>query len=74
MRRAFRRALVREPSESELATLVDYLKSQREYFKTAQSEAGRVAPTAAAVDPAEAAAWTMAARVLVNLDEFVTRE
>jgi hypothetical protein len=74
IRRAFRRALVREPAESELAALVDYLGSQRAYFKTAESEAARVAPTAAGRDPAEGAAWTMVARVLLNLDEFVTRE
>ena len=70
---AFRRALAREPSEGELAGLLAYFQSQRAHFAAAPDDAARVA-LAAPAEPADAAAWTMVARVLLNLDEFVTRE
>ena len=31
-------------------------------------------PMTTAAEPAEAAAWVAAGRVLLNLDEFITRE
>jgi hypothetical protein len=65
---------VREPSDSELSSLLEYLQAQRSHFAAAPTEAQRAAPAGSKVDPAEAAAWTMVARVLLNLDEFVTRE
>jgi hypothetical protein len=71
-RRAFRRALSREPSDMELAELIAYLNAERSQFAAAPEEAAKAAPGAGA--PAEAAAWTMVARVLLNLDEFITRE
>ena len=75
IRRAFRRTLAREPSHSELASLLEYLGSQRAHFAATPEEAARVAPAASnKTDPADTAAWTMLARVLLNLDEFVTRE
>jgi hypothetical protein len=75
LRLAFRRALVREPTDGELAGLLEYLGSQRSQFAAVPDEAAKVAPAATAgTDPADAAAWTMVARVLLNLDEFVTRE
>jgi hypothetical protein len=74
-RLAFRRALVREPSAGELAGLLEYLEAQRSEFAAAPEEAVKVAPPRTpAGDAANAAAWTMLARVLLNLDEFVTRE
>ncbi|MEX0677860.1 MAG: PSD1 and planctomycete cytochrome C domain-containing protein [Pirellulales bacterium] len=72
---ACRRALARGPSDSELASLLEYLQSQRAHFAASLKDAADVAPAATdRADPAEAAAWTMLARVLLNLDEFVTRE
>jgi hypothetical protein len=72
---AFRQALARKPTERELIRLLEYLESQRAHFSAAPENAARVA-SRDAVGPnvAEAAAWTMVARVLLNLDEFITRE
>jgi hypothetical protein len=75
IRLAFRRALAREPSDTELAGLLEYLGAQRSEFAAAPQEASQVAPGGTAgTSAADAAAWTMVARVLLNLDEFVTRE
>ncbi len=73
--RAFRRAVARKPSERELIRLLEYLESQRAYFASAPKNAALVAPQATdEANAPEAAAWTMVARVLLNLDEFITRE
>ncbi len=72
---AFRSALIRRPTDSELVRLLEYLESQRTDFSADSAAAAAVAPTAIqGIAPAEVAAWTMVARVLLNLDEFVTRE
>jgi hypothetical protein len=73
--RAFKQALARTPSDSELVRVLEYLESQRTASAAAPDDALKVVPQpAAGVAPAEAAAWTMVARVLLNLDEFITRE
>lgn len=69
-------SLSREPSSIELAKLRDYLQQQRSRFESDQTAAVTFAPKvlpdqATAV---EAAAWTALSRVLMNLDEFITRE
>ncbi len=76
LRTAFRRCLAREPSNDEYASLAEYLDSQRARFESAPEDAALVAPRSgpATGDRARAAAWTMVARVLLNLDEFITRE
>jgi hypothetical protein len=76
LRSAFRRCLAREPSNDEFASLAEYLDSQRARFESAPEDAALVAPRSgpATSDRARAAAWTMVARVLLNLDEFITRE
>ena len=58
---AFQLCLGRGPTEREAATLERVLTEER-------AEAGSTAKTA------DLAAWTTAARVLLNLDEFITRE
>lgn len=73
--RAFRQAVARSPSDSELVRVLEYLESQRTAFVAAPDDALAIAPhPTTGVTPAEAAAWTMVARVLLNLDEFITRE
>jgi mono/diheme cytochrome c family protein len=76
LRLAFRRALAREPADQELSSLMEYLQSERGRFEEATKDAVEVAPKQRpeAIDDATAAAWTMLARVLLNLDEFITRE
>jgi hypothetical protein len=72
----FRLCLARRPQPEERDFLTSFLADRRAHF-AAQLEAARdVAPknlpdTISAVD---GAAWTAAARVLLNLDEFITRE
>ena len=72
----FRRCLCREPTAEESALLRDYVRRQRESFSTdaaaARAAAGEGPETGAGV--VEAAAWSAAARVVMNLDEFITRE
>jgi hypothetical protein len=76
LRYAFKLALSREASESELAKLRTLYTEARAAFdkdeEGAKNLAGDSAP--AAVPIAEAAAWTIVARTLTNLDEFITRE
>ena len=76
LRYAFHLCLSREPSLRELQRLSDYLLRQRSQYTaddaSAQSVAGAKRP--AEIPAAEAAAWISVARVLLNLDEFITRE
>ncbi|MDB5388916.1 MAG: cytochrome, partial [Planctomycetaceae bacterium] len=74
LKTAFRWCFSRYPSESEQGRLVKMLEEQRAAFTT--DTAKKIAPAnlPPAVTPTEAAAWTAVARVLLNLDEFITRE
>jgi len=76
LRRLFQRCLSRPPTSWELSRLGDYLDSQREQFETDSAAAKQVAPVLLPnkASAAEAAAWVMAARTVMNLDEFITRE
>ncbi|MCA9267389.1 MAG: PSD1 domain-containing protein [Planctomycetales bacterium] len=74
--RMFRLCLTRPPGTDEIAALRQFLESQRNQFGGDEDAAKRVAPAALAssIGAAEAAAWVATARVLLNLDEFITRE
>lgn len=76
LRQAFQICLSRAPTDHELEVLVRYLSEQRTYFEKSPQEAAEVAskklPEKVAVE--EVASWTAVARVLMNLDEFITRE
>ncbi|MBK9170941.1 MAG: PSD1 domain-containing protein [Bryobacterales bacterium] len=72
---AYRLCLSREPSPREKDRLASYLEQQRRIFERDPEAARTVyAPEEAGVAPEEAATWVMAARALLNLDEFITRE
>jgi hypothetical protein len=84
---AMRRCLTREPQEAELVVLQDFLNSQREQFTTKSADPwalisapGSSQDASAAiqlpdnVSPDELAAWTALARVVLNLDETITKE
>jgi hypothetical protein len=74
---AFRLCTAREPKDDERQVMLNLLAEQRKGF--AKDEAGSKDLFAKdrcpkGVAPAEFAAWTMVSRVLLNLDETITRE
>jgi hypothetical protein len=72
---AFQLCLARLPQASEQERLRHYLAAQLQGF-TGTEEAGLTfqKPLPAGADTSQYAAWTAVSRVLLNLDEFVTRE
>jgi hypothetical protein len=76
VRHAFRLCVARNPSEKEQQRLMSLLSQLQESLASDAAEARRLAPTAlpSGVTPGQAAAWTLVARVLLNVDEFITRE
>lgn len=71
----FRHCLVRLPNTLELQRLLQFIGLQRLAFAGQPTHAAAlVASESADPQSIEHAAWTAAARVLMNLDEFVTRE
>ena len=78
LRLMFRLCLTREPLDSELSVLVDFLSRERARFAGAAADAEKFASGAPAsavegVTAVDQAAWTSTARVLLNTDEFMTR-
>lgn len=81
LRFAVKAALSRTPTDRELERLTDYLKTTRAAFvadpETAAKAAGATpttAPFRGATPAPEFAAWSAVARVILNLDEFISRE
>ena len=76
IRFAFRTALTREPTDTELATLTEFYKQELARFESDPAAAQFAAPAdvPSETTETEAATWTAVARVLINLDEFITRE
>ena len=75
---AFQLVLVRPPSDAELKRLVDLFREEVESFQGDPEAAGKVASSVLGevpkdLDPAELAAWTLVSRVLLNLDETLTK-
>ena len=76
---AFRRVTARQPSADELAVLATRCNDRLTRFKQNPDAAKKLiahgdSKPDAKLDPAELAAFTVTANVLLNLDEFVTRE
>ncbi|RIK73482.1 MAG: hypothetical protein DCC67_17860 [Planctomycetota bacterium] len=79
---AFRRCLSRPPSAEELAVLADFLARQKARFRDGGADpqpliADGDAQAAVADDRAAAAdlaAWTAVARIVLNLDETITKQ
>jgi hypothetical protein len=71
-----RSCIARPPTSEELAALVDLLATSRQWFAEHEAEAKEVAKerSPGGVAPAETAAWVATARIMLNLDEFLTRE
>ena len=73
---AFRLCLARRPRPPEKERLERLLATQLDEFRTNPNEAQEnlTLDTPEGADLPETAAWTMVARVLLNLDGFITRE
>ncbi len=72
----FRLCVSRQPTAREKQLLTQLLKQQRQSFRSKPADAaGLVPPDLPTGMPAsEFAPWVMVSRVLLNLDEFITRE
>jgi hypothetical protein len=73
---AFRLCLSREPSPAERERLLELLRMELDHFAAAPEEAKQFTAGAGGSpgEQIELAAWTSVARVLLNLDETITRE
>ena len=79
---AFRRCVSRKPTEKETKILLDLLRSENAKFAEPSAKPWDIATSDPAhppelpkdVTPANLAAWTVVARVLLNLDETITKE
>ena len=69
IRYAFELCLARPPRQPEQERLADFLAGMTDAFETEPEARERTG-----ADSAESAAWAAAARVMINLDEFVTRQ
>jgi hypothetical protein len=71
----YRLCLTRAPASDEAARLERYLSDQKKLIDASPGAAEQQFPANLEnADATEAAAWTGLAKVLLNLDEFVTRE
>ena len=72
---AFELALDRKPNAHELDHLAKYFDEQKALFEKDEKSMSVVAPyVPEGVSRADLAAWVGVSRVLMNLDEFITRE
>ena len=79
MNYAFRLCVSREPDQFEMQKLIELLEDQKKYFEGRTSTAVYVAAPdpnrmPEDVDLHKVAPWTMVARVLLNMDETITKE
>lgn len=73
---AFDAVLARQPSDFEKERLLSFVVAQRKHFEAnaADAKAAASASRPEFADEAASATWTAFARVVLNLDEFITRE
>jgi hypothetical protein len=70
---AFRRCTGRAPTDREKKVLLGFLASQKEHFQAAPDRVKDLTGSKDGATP-ERGAWTALARVLLNLDETITKE
>jgi hypothetical protein len=75
---AFQRALARKPRAKELQSLLKFLDLQRDYYQSNAAESAKLLQIGLAPAPKETAAtdlaaWTQVCRVILNLQETITR-
>ena len=68
----FRRCLTRAPDRDEVSQLARFFQAQKRRFELKELDAAKIAGPGEG-DASERAAWTVLARVLLNLDEAVTK-
>ncbi len=73
---AFRLCVAHPPRDTELRQLTELLQAAREWYRSHQDDAKQLvgSTTISGITPEESAAWIATARILLNLDEFITRE
>jgi hypothetical protein len=79
---AFRRCLGRKPTTAEASELLVFLDKQTKRYEEGQIDPWKMTDTSpalaalmpAGVTPAKLAGWTALSRVLLNLDETITKE
>ncbi len=69
----FRRCLTRPPSAVEREKLVQFFQAQLARFQSGELKAAELLETSASATANVQAAWTTVARVLLNLDETITK-
>jgi hypothetical protein len=74
LRYAYVLCFSRSPAPYETKRLLTYLDQQRTDFAASPLDASKVSGDVPGDDVTDIAAWTAVARVLMNLDEFITRE
>jgi hypothetical protein len=76
IRLAMQRTLARNPTPFEQTRLQAFIDAQKTWYAKNPQHAKTVAPAFLPADweRSDAAAWTALSRVLLNLDEFITRE
>jgi hypothetical protein len=72
-RTLFYRCLDRPPTPEELQQLLDFYENQRQRFASGDLPPNKILGTDESSHPVEQAAWTAAARVLLNLDEAIVK-
>lgn len=71
----FRTCMARPPTDAEFSFLENFLRQQAKDFAIRAEEAEKIVQGMASPLPTEEnASWVATARVLLNLDEFITRE
>ena len=73
---AFRRVLSRKPQSMESSMLLEFLQRQTRRFSSGKADPAKLVniKKSSKTTAARLAAWTAVARVLLNLDETITRE
>jgi len=75
IRYAFRLCLARAPDAAEVAELCGLLEKAREYYRNNPSAAAKlIGPAAEGTSSPQQAAWVATVRIILNLDEALTRE
>ncbi|MGH9338635.1 MAG: PSD1 and planctomycete cytochrome C domain-containing protein [Acidobacteriota bacterium] len=72
----FRICLARDPSPSEAQRLRDFYEEQKQILRDETQSAQELFPARGVdgIDSAQAAVWVAMSRVMLNLDEFITKE